>query len=185
MNKRLRIAALLAALLLATLGTFYLVNPHGTASKDPRARLLGVLFYPIGGVSNLPSIAQGDIVHVSTSASAIASIGRGDFIAFLAPHNGQTSVKRAIAFGGETVAIADGVVRINGQPIEEPYVAAANNRRPSSLRTIQIPEGKVFVLGDNRDASMDSRYWGFVDVDAIIGRSVEIYAGSDPTRAGD
>ena len=111
----------------------------------------------------------------------VADVRRGDVIVFRYPHDeSQDYVKRAIGLPGETIKIVDRVVYIRkpGQegyvPIIEPY---ANHRYPGAdtLRLdnygpVTIPAEQYFVMGDNRDDSADSREWGMVPRDHIVGR---------------
>jgi len=77
-------------------------------------------------------------------------------------------IKRVVGLPGETIAIHDGKVFVNDQPLEEPYLAQSTyGNMPAKL----VPEEHVFVLGDNRGASNDSRAFGMVSFDDIIGRA--------------
>ncbi|MGH9817291.1 MAG: signal peptidase I [Candidatus Acidiferrales bacterium] len=131
-------------------------------------------------------------------------IRRGDIIVFKFPYDDHSHyVKRVIGLPGERVRIADQQVYINGRPLEEPYKVHTGlydsygdnfppthshfprrNVRDQWARRILIhvedgelivPAGRYFVLGDNRDSSLDSRFWGFVDRDSIMGRPLLIY----------
>lgn len=133
------------------------------------------------------------------------NIRRGDIVVFRYPYSGHANyVKRVIGLPGDRLHIVNETVYINGRPLAEPYVTLdplyadpfAEDFPPSIpsylpmelpndwaqyLQThvhdgkIVVPLGKYFVMGDNRDHSADSRYWGFVDRDAIIGRPMFIY----------
>jgi signal peptidase I len=132
---------------------------------------------------------------------------RGDVIVFGYPKNPELNyVKRVIGTPGDTVEMRAGRVRVNGQLLAEPYVQGADPSRdltdpefnwqrsyfvgwaedPLRLRPtrdnwgpLAVPEGKYFVLGDNRDNSADSRYWGFVDAMAVKGRPWVVYFSYD------
>jgi signal peptidase I len=109
---------------------------------------------------------------------------RGDIIVFKYPNDETRDfIKRIIAVGGETVQIKDNRAYVDGKPLDEPYV------RPGSLSAapaghcgylygcdpIAVPPGAYFVMGDNRDNSQDSRYWGFVKGEKIRGKAFLIY----------
>jgi len=105
---------------------------------------------------------------------------RGDVIVFIFPDDPKRDfIKRLIAFGGETVEIRDGEIYINNESVEDPRVKNTfyYNRGDYGSRRepIVVPEGHVFVLGDNSMSSHDSRFWGFVPVENIIGRAEFIY----------
>jgi len=94
---------------------------------------------------------------------------RGDVVVLRLPERGpELLIKRVLALPGETVRIRDGQVYINDQPIDEPYVERPST---SSFGPTTVPEGHVFVLGDNRGASNDSRAFGPVSMDRIVGRA--------------
>jgi signal peptidase I len=111
----------------------------------------------------------------------------GDIIVFLAPKEpAQDYVKRVVAVAGEVVEIRDKQVLVDGQPRDLPggyfadglqhvqYSGPRDNFGPAA-----VPPGHVFVLGDNRDQSIDSRFWGFVDVDDVEGKAMLIYWSVD------
>jgi signal peptidase I len=94
---------------------------------------------------------------------------RGDVVVVRMPERGpDLLIKRVIGLPGETIDIRDGVVHINQQPLDEPYLVRATS---STYGPTKVPEGHVFVLGDNRGASNDSRVFGAVSMDRIVGRA--------------
>ena len=119
---------------------------------------------------------------------------RGDIIVFKYPQDEKRDfIKRIIGTPGDTVQVRGQQVLINGQPLEEPYV----RRNPSSLphtssptfcgyayacEPLVVPPDSYFVMGDNRDNSQDSRYWGFVKRDKIKGKAFLIYWSWDSDR---
>lgn len=105
---------------------------------------------------------------------------RGDIIVFVYPDDPKRDfIKRLIAFGGETVEIRDGDIFINGKHIENPaidkiyYYNRGEYGQPGQI--VKVPEGHVYVLGDNSASSHDSRFWGFVPRKNIVGRAEFIY----------
>ena len=112
---------------------------------------------------------------------------RGDIIVFVFPEDpSKDFIKRVIGLPGDTVEVRRKGVYVNGEPLEEPYTRFADGRNADGLvRTrddmppVRVPEGKLFVMGDNRDRSYDSRFWGFVDMDAVIGKALFIYFSID------
>lgn len=104
---------------------------------------------------------------------------RGDICVFKFPEDeSKDYIKRVIGLPGETVEIRNRVVYINGEPIEEPYVFHKNphyDRRTDEYGPVVIPEGQYLMLGDNREGSSDSRFWGFVKREKIVGKALVIY----------
>src|SRR5216117_2185043 len=155
-------------------------------------------------------IPTGSMTH--TRLPAFGTPQRGDVVVFPFPRNpDQTFVKRVVGVPGDTVAMRDGQMIVNDTTLVESYVQrvdAAHDawdpefdwQRPFFVGAIDdprrahptrdnwgplvVPPGKYSVLGDNRDKSFDSRYWGFVDAAAIKGRPLVVYFSYDGA-AGD
>jgi len=110
---------------------------------------------------------------------------RGDVVVFSPPPSWTTDdtpfIKRVIGLAGDQVEIRDGTVYVNGDPLEEPYTYrnAAGVNEPTSTSPDQtrwqVPAGQVFVMGDHRQRSADSRVFGPIDVERVIGRAVLRY----------
>lgn len=94
--------------------------------------------------------------------------GIGQFLGVV-PANARDFVKRVIGLPGDTIRIEEGRVFVNDVPLEEPYVIHEDTKTQGPY---EVPEGKLFFLGDNRPNSSDSRYTlGYVDMDAVVGRA--------------
>lgn len=119
--------------------------------------------------SMLPTLRAGEHVLVDKRAYRDALPQRGDLVVFHAPGSGDATVKRAIALPGDTVAIEDGVLVVNGRRQIEPY-ADAEAIDSVYFGPERVPSGTVFLLGDNRADSTDSRDFGAVRRNALIGR---------------
>ena len=115
---------------------------------------------------------------------------RGDVIVFKYPDNPTRDfIKRVIGVGGDVVESRNKVIFVNGKKLVEPYVQHVDNTiKPGGIDPrdnfgpIQVPRGDVFVMGDNRDESYDSRYWGFVEDDQIKGKAIIIYWSWDKNK---
>jgi signal peptidase I len=113
-------------------------------------------------------------------------IRRGDIIVFKYPEDPERDfIKRVIGLPGEQLELRRKKIYINGQPLDEPYTrflqppAPDTESRSDDLREnygpVRVPEGQYFMMGDNRDNSQDSRYWGFLPATYLKGRALFIY----------
>jgi signal peptidase I len=143
--------------------------------------------------ANLPAAIRPYLPH--------RSIKRRDIIAFQSPTDGNIPfVKRVIGLPGESVAVRGKTVYVNGNKLVEPYkihvdstVYSPDPWTPEELKVrdnygpVTVPPDSYFVMGDNRDNSNDSRYWGFVTRDEIIGKPLFVYWSyeSDPYIPGE
>jgi signal peptidase I len=128
----------------------------------------------VESISMQPTLYPGDYVIVNKLAYRFNhSPDRGDVIVFRYPPNPEAIpyIKRIIGLPGDQIHIADGNVYVNGQLVAEPYLVVSTNRGGDWT----VPEGQLFVMGDNRNNSSDSRSWGFVPLENIIGRAELIY----------
>lgn len=126
----------------------------------------------VDGFSMEPSMHSGEFVIVNKLAYKFTPVRRFDVIVFLFPRNpDQEYIKRVIGLPGDEVVIADKQVRVNGELLDEPYIL----QPPAYSGTWVVPEGSLFVLGDNRNNSSDSHNWGPVPLDYVIGKAVLIY----------
>lgn len=114
---------------------------------------------------------------------------RGDVVVFIFPEDRTKDfIKRVIGVGGDTVEIRGKKIYINGRQVEDPHAhfegddpqtAGLPSRDDFGPRT--VPENHIFVMGDNRDRSYDSRFWGFVNLDDVRGKAFLIYWSWDGT----
>ncbi|MEW6423665.1 MAG: signal peptidase I [Bacillota bacterium] len=136
-----------------------------------REGIIEPFYVPSGSME--PTLLQGDRILVSKLSYLNTSPSRGDIIAFKYPRDPKkTFVKRVIAIGGETVQIRNGKVYIDGNCLEEPYI----KHNTGNFGPVKVPNGYLFVLGDNRNNSEDSRYWGPLPVSNVIGKAIAIYS---------
>ena len=100
------------------------------------------------------------------------AVQRGDIIVFHFPMDPkQELIKRVIGLPGDHISVNSGNVTVNGQVLNEPYIAAA----PTYAGEWDVPAGQLFVLGDNRNDSSDSHAWGLLPSENLVGKAVVIY----------
>ena len=108
-------------------------------------------------------------------------MGRGEIVAYRYPRNPAKQFSgRIVGLPGERLAIVDGVVRIDGRPLDEPYLDGVP-RSSESLAEVQLGPDQFYVLGDNRGNSSDSREWGPVDR-RLIGKRFVFVWWRNPSR---
>ena len=147
---------------------------------------------PTGSMEN--NLLVGDHLIVNKMAFAPAVTGlerallpgrgveRGDIVVFKYPVDPERDfIKRVVGLPGDKLEMHQKKVFINGQPLDEPYVqfleppSAASSDLRSEYGPITVPDGQYFMMGDNRDNSEDSRYWGFMPAHYVKGEAVFIY----------
>lgn len=135
--------------------------------------LLFQAFY-IPSPSMVPTLKVGDRVLVNKISYKLHDIHRGDIIVFKAPPEAQSGnikdlVKRVVGLPGDTVeARDDGRVYVNDRLLDEPYLP--DGTRTLDMPPTKVPAGQLFMMGDNRTASRDSRYFGTIAKSSVIGR---------------
>lgn len=132
--------------------------------------------YKIPSGSMLPTIKLGDRVIANRLVYHYKDIERGDVVVFEPPNQDMTEanvpfIKRVIGLPGDTVEVIHGQTLVNGVEYDVPDADAPSYTRPAEV----VPEGQLFVLGDNRDQSSDSHIWGYVPIENVIGRVEFIY----------
>ena len=117
---------------------------------------------------------------------------RGDIIVFEFPEDpSKDFIKRVIGIGGDTIEIRNKQLIVNGTPVKnshaiynDPKIYDGRTQPRDNLGPLKVPQGKLFVMGDNRDSSYDSRFWGFVDLSAVKGEAFIIYWSWDKENFG-
>lgn len=125
----------------------------------------------VEGPSMLPTLETGDRVLVEKLGYRFGGPERGDVVLLHREGEEQLLIKRVAALPGETVAARDGAVYVDGKPVRDP---SGMQGIPYSLEPTVVPPGQVYVLGDNRGNSTDSRSFGPVPRERIVGEAVVI-----------
>ena len=153
-----------------------------TATAVVRAEVASVFYVPSASMEptlhGCPGCAD-DRILVNRLSYAFSTPARGDIVVFTGTgdwaavgQHERTLVKRVVAVAGDTVVCCDaeGRVVVNDEPVTEPYVV--HNTAPRAFDPVRVPAGHLWVLGDNRDDSADSRDHGLVAVDDVVGKAV-------------
>lgn len=132
-------------------------------------------FY-IPSESMLPTLKVNDYILVNRFVYKMALPSRGEIIVFHPPHVkdpvNTDFIKRVVALENDVVEVADGVLYLNGIPQDEPFIKEPID---ADFPAYRVPKGHVFVMGDNRNNSDDSRYWGPLPLENIVGKAFVIF----------
>ncbi|MFH0926275.1 MAG: signal peptidase I [bacterium] len=133
--------------------------------------------FKIPSGSMIPTLQIGDHILVNKFIFKFKKPNRKEIVVFKYPLDKKRDfIKRVIGLPGETIELKDRVVYINNEPINEPYAMYSSSSIDSSNFTpITVPDNSYFMMGDNRDSSMDSRYWGVLEDKLLIGKAFIIY----------
>ena len=136
--------------------------------------------FKIPSDSMYPTLMNGDRVVVNKLSYDAHDLNRGDVVVFdrpeglpAGPDDPKDLIKRVIGLPGDTLMTRDGSVYVNDRRLEEPYLPEGTMSYDID-RPVVVPEGQVFLMGDNRGFSSDSRVFGTVDVDTVVGRAFMI-----------
>ncbi len=156
-------------------------------------RIFVVQAFKIPTGSMRPTLMEGDVILVNKfiygakipisdklRLPALRQPKRGDIIVFIYPENPKKDfIKRLVAVGGETVEIKNGTIYVDDKPLQDPLFGQRYYYNRGDFgeegKKITVPNNSFFVLGDNSQSSQDSRYWGFVPYDAVLGKAIVIY----------
>jgi signal peptidase I len=119
-----------------------------------------------------PTIQEGNSIFVEKISQKVDKLSKGDIIAFQSPVDEKSLIKRIIGIAGDKIEIKDGKVIVNGATLKEPYILGGVT---SGSLSVVVPKNQLFVLGDNRANSLDSRYFGCIDTKAVEGRAFVRY----------
>jgi signal peptidase I len=153
-------------------------------------RLPGVRAYKITGGSMVPTLMKGDGIIVDMRCYSRNGPTRGDVVAIALPPNGTLAIKRVVAVGGDVIKANPQATMVNGQTIREPYLGTVSDDQragaeaPLTFGPLTVPANQVFVMGDNRSHSFDSRYFGPLGINQVRGKVLYIYSSADRSRIG-
>ena len=137
---------------------------------------LSVETRPVDGISMFPGLNTGQYLFENKLTYVFGTPQRGDVIVFKYPYDTTSYfVKRIIGLPGDTITITPTTLAVNGVQLNEPYISAADNcsvlgGQPCATRIIKLGANQFWVMGDNRPASCDSRVFGELDRDKIVGK---------------
>ena len=183
---RENIEAILVAIVLALFIRTFVVQ----AFKIPSGSMLNTL--QIGDHILVNKFIYGiRLPFAGTVIIPVSDPERGDIVVFEFPEDPKKDfIKRVVGVAGDSIEIRNKKVYVNGQLQNhdyaihlDPHIQRAERDR-DNLGPITVPEGKIFVMGDNRDYSYDSRFWGFVDLEALKGKAFMIYWSWDKDNDG-
>lgn len=146
-----------------------------------KSNILQAYRIPSGAMK--PTLQIGDHILADKYIYKKTEPKRGDIVIFPFPEDpSKDFIKRVVAVGGETIEIIDKQISINGEIIEEPFVIHTDpnifrdKKRPrDNFGPVKVPDDSLFVMGDNRDHSYDSRFWGFVKKASVKAKAASIY----------
>jgi len=129
----------------------------------------------VKGASMLPTFFSGDYIFTSKVTYKLRPIQRGDIVVFKEPRRHEIEyIKRVIGLPGDKIMVKNGIVYLNDIPLQEDYISLSTPLMPNGFliegRPIIVPENSVFVMGDNREVSSDSREFGPIQTTSIIGQ---------------
>lgn len=127
----------------------------------------------VDGQSMEPSFHSGNFVIVNKLAYRFGDYHRGDVIVFPSPNSdGEDLIKRVIGLPGERIRISNGQVFVNDRLLSEPYILSSPS---GDRREITLSQNALYVMGDNRNNSSDSRTWGPLDIEKVLGKAIFVY----------
>lgn len=177
------IEGIIAAVLIALLITTFIVKMYKIPSRSMVPTLL------VGDQLVVNKFIYGiKIPYFRNTILSITDPQRGDIVVFIYPQDRSLDfIKRVIGTGGDKIEIKDKKIFINGKVFtdnigiySDKMIYPASLQPRDNFGPVTVPKGSLFVMGDNRDESMDSRFWGFVDLKDVQGKAFIIYWSWNP-----
>lgn len=153
-------------------------------------RIPGVNAYKVTASSMAPTLMKGDRIVIDSRYYNNDVPRRGDVVVIATPPKGTLMIKRVVAVAGDVIEADPQTTMVNGQTIREPYLGTVSDEEktraeaPLTFGPVTVPANQVFVLGDNRCHSLDSRYYGSFEINQIKGKVLYIYSSADRSRVG-
>ena len=186
-NLRENIEAILVAILIALVIRTFVVQ----AFKIPSGSMKQTL--QIGDHILVNKFIFGvKIPYWNKTIIPLKSPQRGDIIVFKYPVDpNKDFIKRVVGVAGDIIESRDKQLYLNHKPVNhdygvhtDPHIISGNNKPRDNFGPITVPQNSLFVMGDNRDESYDSRFWGFVDIKAVNGKAFIVYWSWDKLNFG-
>jgi len=172
---------------------FFLVDTVQTFALALAVFLIVYFFvarpFQVSGESMYPTYKDHEYIFTNIIGLRISELKRGDVIVFKSPMDQKRDfIKRVIGVPGDTITLVDGKVYLNNQILDESEylsndINTFSGRFLQDGETVQVPTGSIFVMGDNRTNSSDSREWGFLEKSEVIGKSFFVYWPISQARA--
>lgn len=167
------------------LGFFVISSLVFNVALENRAKIFGYETFRFPSRSMSDTLVYGDFIIADTWAFHSRIPERGEVVVFRFPPDPSiTYAKRVIGLPGDTIDIGEGKVYVNGKQLSESYVRSENNQRLSYERpgSYRVPADAFFLMGDNRDNSNDSRFWGFVPREHLHGTVTFVWFSFSPEQ---
>jgi signal peptidase I len=164
--------------------TFFVIQPFVIAGYETPTGSMEPTIMSNTRYLALPSIYGGFVRFTKIKLPGYRTIHRGDIVIFRAPTNEKENyVKRVIGLPGEWVEVKGKTVLINGKALDEPYALYEPGSQPRvHFGPEKVPQNRLFVMGDNRDNSFDSRSWGFLPVENVFGTPLVTFWSYDSAK---
>ncbi|UCE83150.1 MAG: signal peptidase I [Deltaproteobacteria bacterium] len=163
------------------------ITPFQVGS-DASADISEYKHYKTTAISMVPTLLDGEFILVNRNCYKDQQPQRGDIIVFECPYDSNKKmIKRVIAIGTDVIKGENKNIYLNGQMIHEPYVQHTRDETVTELDNfgpVTVPEDALFVMGDNRDESFDSRFFGVVSLDKVEGKAICVQWSKKSNRNG-
>lgn len=153
-----------------------------------RVFVVGVFSIPSHSMEN--TLIVGDHLLVSKLTPVFRALERGDVIVFTLPDSlrgdvaDEPFIKRIVGLPGDTIYLNPLGITVNGHMLPDPPTSANRSPLPDGHKTVIVPENAYYVMGDNRSNSWDSRYWGVLPADRVVGTAMVIYWSRSSNAGG-